>query len=180
MRKGFTTFTHSWYLKFYTTSLFLYTIALTLQVAPVGESFAPSDQWSTSEKPKLMLARGRALTRNLAAAYHIPLPPPPPHDSEKATLSSFINHTAASQASTTLARGGPCKGILIGSDFALAFEFFPVLSPLVEENEKTKDSASLMRYALPPRAASPQQTRASGRYVHNQTPLQGRRFRATK
>lgn len=49
-------------------------------------------------------------------------------------FSSSTNHTAASQASTTSTRG-PCKGILIGSDFALALEFFPGPSPLVDEDE---------------------------------------------
>jgi hypothetical protein len=51
--------------------------------------------------------------------------------------SQVLPTTAASQASTTSTRG-PCKGILIGSDFALAFEFFPVPSPLVEEDEEDK------------------------------------------
>jgi len=60
---------------------------------------------------------------------------PTSSDSDKATLSSSTIHTAASQASTTSTRG-PCKGMLIGSDFALAFEFFPTPSPLVEEDNE--------------------------------------------
>jgi len=47
---------------------------------------------------------------------------------------------------------------LIGNDFALAFEFFPTPSPLVEEdNEDDDDSASPTRFALPVHAVSLQQ-----------------------
>ncbi len=63
---------------------------------------------------------------------------PATSESDNATLSSSTNHTAASQASTTSTRG-PCNGILIGSDFALAFEFFPIASPLVDEDEDEED-----------------------------------------
>src|SRR5260221_3721878 len=64
---------------------------------------------------------------------------PATSDSDNATLSSSTNYTAASQVSTTSTRG-PCNGILIGSDFALAFEFFPMRSPLVDEDERFRFS----------------------------------------
>lgn len=120
---------------------------------------------TTIPYPSSSIARTEKQNK-LAAAHHIPgyhdftttntitttLPPlfiphngPTTSDSDKATLSSSTNHTAASQASTTSTRG-PCKGILIGSDFALAF--LPAPSPLIDEEEEEEDERFRFSNAL--------------------------------